>query len=272
MVQTRSQVKNKSGENISTTNVVNKLVGIDKQIQVKTSVYLFCLGFNNNLGSDTARMQRIQENYNIICIPVSEGAIPDEHRPLVVDGNFATERFFRNGTIQSIVTALKMNRKANERVVCLVCLDFFWLENDYYNVRYGGYWLESKSKYRKSKIDHLLDCGSPNGFCIDGIILPTDGGLQNKSNSYMLSAIDEFKSENLDCYSFPKEYNPIWTINIDQYVIDAMQKANKANNTTQTTRYLDPTNPFYLFYSKKPGNLSAIEIEGILKKHMSEKQ
>jgi hypothetical protein len=126
-------------------------------------------------------------------------------------------------------------------------LDYFWLETNYYQTRYGGHWVtanKNEGQFQGSKVWALIEMG------FNEVSLPYDGGTRNESNSHMkevLGSLNTLQRYNYRC--IPAKREPLWLATESEYANEILNQESRGDHQYQTKSYLpkDTTCQFVVF-------------------------
>ena len=222
-------------------------------------VFLFCFGFNLNSACDVVRMRSVHEkNPGYVCVPVSESDFKTTQEfPFAVSMNFATTRGFTNkkGELKAKVLAIQKHFPNSQ---LHAVLDYFWLENDYYKIRYGGRWVTSgvdEGPFKGSKVSILIE---DLGF--SRVSLPYDNGKRNKNNSHMQEVMANVEYQHYRYIKADKE--PLWDATECKTVNEVLVENDRGNNKTQTDNYLPKNDEQFIVFEVETKKKRVFQSDG----------
>lgn len=114
----------------------------------------------------------------------------------------------------------------------LVLLDYYWLQQHYYQKRYGMDWLQSGAW-------ELLTAGATE------VLLPYDCGWGNSSlTPDMSTMLSGSVHEDTTVELKPHACNPLWVASADPGIRTFLEQSDNGDNDFQTRKYLHPSTPF----------------------------
>ena len=221
--------------------------GSQKTRTEKTLALLF--GFNRFAKSDITRTKLLQNKFGFDVITVSDGqgSVTDTDKPHI-QSFFGSER-----STASILKSLEEfmtshSDKTYEKVV--IYLDYWWLENNYYEERYSKNWLMGKHPFNRHA-PRSVRFGLASKFLNGGVselVLPIDAGERNQKMS-MDNMLDEWvkskDKDQLNVQRIPMTSHPLWVVT---EAADA-EDLDGRDNDTQTLNYLVNDQPSTEFIS-----------------------
>lgn len=187
---------------------------------------LFCFGFTTNSPPDVVRMRSVLQLFSdriTECVPVAQSTPPTTEFPEVVQGNFASLRFFRSGS--ALHCALTGCAARNLQAIAI--LDYFWLQAHAYRTHYGGSW--------GSKIDRLFDMG------FDEVYLPVDYGTLNRHAIYIRAFLTSWANVRVPGVRWeyvPASSVPLYVASATDSVQEILDAHHRGSNETQGSSYL----------------------------------
>lgn len=222
--------------------------GPKKAKRSNSSTLLLLFGVNRLAASDVARTAAlVAQGYEVITVSDAAGQL-GEGTTHIHSFFGATDRSTR-GIMKEVDEYIVAHRKRFDEIV--VCLDYFWLENNYYEERYGTQWLMGKNPVgtnrapgvRHSFAFRFLALG------VTALWLPIDDGKRNLSSN-MRKMLTQFRgakkgTQLLHVKEEFKEANPLWkaTALVER---DAPDTLAGRSNSVVTTNYLPATGPAFL--------------------------
>lgn len=188
-----------------------------------------------------------QLNPGVTCVPVSESEDKsNEEFPYTVTMDFSSTRGFLRARGQLIPTVKKILEEHPGATLHAV-LDYFWLEHNYYEARYGGRWVTAGMNtgvFKGSKVSLLLEMG------FSRVSLPVDGGVRNRDKSHIRQVLPLLVEGKVPFSCTKPEDEPLWQASNTLAVDHMLEKENRGNNHSQTRSYLPNNDCMFIVFRK----------------------